>query len=129
MNGIIKFFDKLEDVLRIHLTRHPVIYSCIGAVGIVLVWKGVWDIADHYPILWGPVSLVIGVVVLLATGLMVSFFIGDSIMLSGFKHEKKLSEKTEEEVRAEEGGIAKIERELATIEHTLEELKEERDKK
>ena len=62
--------------------------------------------------------MVLGTVILLMTGLMVSFFIGDSIIISGFKKEKKLADKTESEVAAESDRID-------DIEHELEEIKDE----
>lgn len=95
------FFDKLEDNVRGRLSHHPLIYSFIGGVGVVLFWKGVWETAEHYPALFGVPSLLIGALIMLPTGLFVSFFIGDNIILSGLKHEKKLAEKTEAELRAE----------------------------
>ena len=39
---------------------------------------------------------------MLLIGLFVSFFIGDTILISGLKQEKKLTEKTEKEVAEEE---------------------------
>ena len=36
----------------------------------------------------GPVSLLLSVVILLITGLFVSFFIGDDIIIAGIKREK-----------------------------------------
>ena len=64
--------------------------------------------------------MVLGTVILLMTGLMVSFFIGDSIIISGFKREKKLADKTESEVAMESNRID-------DIEHELEEIKDELD--
>lgn len=121
---IIIFFDKLEDRIRAHLSRHPIPYSIIGAVGVILVWKGVWDIADAFPFLWGPASLVLGSVILLATGLMVSFFIGDTILISGLKREKKIADKTEVEIRAESEELTTIEHELQKIEQDVEDIKQ-----
>ena len=58
----------------------------------------------------------------LLTGLFVSFFIGDRIILSGLTHEKKMEEKTESEVRAEgallldmHGKLTRLEKEIAEI--------------
>ncbi|MDB5224994.1 MAG: hypothetical protein JWO43_616 [Candidatus Adlerbacteria bacterium] len=120
---IVTFFDKLEDKVRFHLSRWPIVYALIGGVGIVLFWKGVWETAEYSPYLHGPASIVLGTVIMLMTGLLVSFFIGDSIIMSGFKREKKLVEKTEEEIRAEGSKVDEvmikldqIERELETIE-------------
>lgn len=106
---MIKFFDRLEDFTREHLARYPITYSIIGGVGVVLFWRSVWETADMLAILhpllnlffYPPVQLIISTLVLLLTGLMVSIFIGDRIILSGLRHEKKLEEKTEEIVKEE----------------------------
>lgn len=123
MNKIFAFFDRLEDRIRIHLSHRPILYAMIGGVGIVLFWKGVWETAQFFPWLHGPGSIVLGTVILLITGLLVSFFIGDSIILSGFKKEKKLVEKTELEVAREEGKVDYIVAELEHIEDEIGELK------
>lgn len=98
---VVHFFDKLEDKIRISLSHRPILYAFIGGTGIVLFWKGVWETAAFFPFLHGPGSIILGGFVLLITGLLVSVFIGDSIILSGFNREKKLAEKTEKEVRNE----------------------------
>lgn len=126
---IITFFDKLEDKTRIALSHYPITYAIIGGVGIILFWKGVWETAEVFPILFGPMSMLIGIVVLLVTGLMVSFFVGDSIILSGFNREKKLVEKTESEIHSEKETIQHIVVELETIEAMLKKVKEKLDQK
>ncbi|HVY72931.1 MAG TPA: hypothetical protein VG984_02700 [Candidatus Paceibacterota bacterium] len=118
----IRFFDKLEDHIRGGLSHWPIFYSLIGGIGIVLFWKGVWETAEYYPSLFGPVSALLGLVILLSTGLMVSFFIGDSIILSGLKHEKKLVEKTEVEVRADTSATDRVLARLEVIEKKLDAL-------
>ena len=122
--AILSFFDKLEDWVRITLSRTPILYALIGAVGIILVWKGVWESAELIPGLWGPGSIIIGVIILLLTGLLVSFFIGDSIIMSGFKREKKLAEKTEKEVQSEKEVMQKISTKLDHLEQDIHELKQ-----
>jgi hypothetical protein len=98
------------------------VYAIIGGIGIVLFWKGVWETAELFPILFGPPSILIGVLILLLTGLLVSFFIGDSIILSGLKKEKKLVEKTEKEVQAEQQTSQEIAEELVAIEERLDSI-------
>lgn len=119
---VIKFFDKLEDGVRASLSRHPIPYALLGGVAIVLFWRGTWMIADELPFMTGPVSVAISLVTLLGSGLFVSFFIGDRIILSGLKQEKKLAEKTEEEVELEADVMVDIKNKLQKIEKNLEEL-------
>ena len=120
--GFLKFFDRLEDRVRSRLSRHPVPYSIIGGVGVVLFWDGVEQTAALFPILTGPVQLVISMIILLSTGLFVSFFIGDQVIISGLKHEKKVTEKTEEELQEEEWMIARMDKRLTAIEEKLNKL-------
>ena len=108
--------------MRTKLSHWPILYSIIGAIGIVLVWKGIWEAAEAYPFLFGLPSAIIGAVLLLMTGLMVSFFIGDTIILSGVNHEKKLAEKTESEIHTEELSIHHIVERLKVIEAKLDVL-------
>ncbi len=119
---VARFFDKLEDSVRISLSHYPIVYAIIGGVGVVLFWKGVWETAEYFPILSGPASVLLGIAILLLSGLLVSFFIGDSIILSGLNREKKLVEKTEAEVRVEKNSIQHIVAKLEIIEQHIESL-------
>lgn len=126
---MIKFFDKLEDKTRERLSRVPILYAIIGGITVVLFWRGIWHLADVLEMMGGwlgfifsPLaSVVISMSVLLVTGLFVSFFIGDRIIMSGLKHEKKIEEKTEAEVREEE---AMLEAVHSKLDHLAEEIKE-----
>ncbi len=131
MTKLLKFFDKLEDRVREHLSTTPILYAVIGGVAVVLFWRGVWHTADIFEsqggwqaVVFSPgVSLIISVLLLLVTGLFVSFFIGDRIILSGLKHEKKVEEKTEAEVREEEAIIVSVNAKLNRLQKELEEIK------
>lgn len=121
-NAIYKFFDKLEDKIRIKLTHYPIIYAFIGCVGIISIWRGVWVISDNWDIS-GFASLFLGILLTLATGLFISFFIGDNIIISGINKEKRVDEKTEEEIHKERTTISKIEKDIKEIKNILEENK------
>lgn len=127
LRRVISYFDKLEDRIRARLSHAPVVYALIGGIGIVLFWKGVWETAGWFPLLDGPGSIVLGTLILLTSGLLVSFFIGDTIIISGLKREKKIAEKTEERIRTESDLIVDVERKLAVVERQLGELQEKID--
>lgn len=119
---IIKFFDKLEDRVRAVLSRHVIVYALVGGVAIVLFWRGIWKMADDIG-LSGEMSVLISTITLLLSGLFVSFFVGDRIVLSGLKREKKLVEKTEEEIKADMETTKKILEKMEKIEKDIEEIK------
>lgn len=117
---IYRFFDKLEDKVRGRLSHYPIFYALIGGIGVVLFWRGIWHTADYLMLafnlgrfegstidlargVWwdGPLSFMVGTALLLMVGLFVSNFIGNEIIISGLRGDKKISEKTEQEVSAE----------------------------
>ncbi len=128
---LLHFFDKLEDHVREALSQSPILYGTVGGVTLVLFWRGVWHTADlieqsdsvFAPLFNAPISTGLSALVLLLTGLFVSFFIGDRIILSGLRHEKKIEEKTEEEVRQEGVLLADIYKKIEKIEKDVSELK------
>lgn len=114
IKNILHFFDKLEDKIRHKLSQTPVIYAIIGGISIVLFWRGVWHLADE----WGMSSwssLIVSVILMLATGTFVSFFLGEQILLSGLREEKRIDEKTEEEIEQEDERITRIRTEIDEI--------------
>lgn len=129
MKKILHFFDKLEDSIRIALSRRPVIYAFIGGTAIVLFWRGVWMVADTIPFLTGPISIFVSVTMLLALGLFVSFFIGDTIIISGLKKEKRLDEKVASEVKTELEILNEMQKRLSNMEQELKTLRENLEKK
>ena len=111
---VYKFFDKLEDRIRRKLTHFPIIYAFIGSVGIVSIWRGIWVISDNWNIP-GWLSLFLGVLITLLIGLFVSFFIGENIVISGLNKEKRIDEKTEEEIHQERTVLVEIQKDIKEI--------------
>lgn len=139
---VYKFFDTLEDRIRGRLSRTPILYALFGGIGVVLFWRGVWHSADYFTYRYltgvlhseslegtimpwwdGPLSLVWGALILLSTGLLVSDFIGNEILLSGLKGEKKLTEKTVDEIEQEANEVKQIRRDVRKIAKSLRQKK------
>jgi hypothetical protein len=131
MKRTLSFFDKLEDRVRGKLSHFPIVYSIIGGVLVVLFWRAVWHMADTFHAMPGfigwffyePVQFVFTLSGLLLTGLMVSIFIGDRIILSGLRHEKKVEELTEDLVKEEVVSLVSLRNEIRALRKELEVLK------
>jgi len=120
--GVYNFFDKLEDKIRGKLTHYPLIYAFIGSIGIVSIWRGIWVIEDNWS-MSGWSSLIFGVIITLLIGLFVSFFVGENIIISGLNKEKKIEEKTEEEIHKERSVLREIQKDIKNIEEEISENK------
>jgi hypothetical protein len=136
--NILAFFDKLEDKTRAKLSRVPLLYAFLGGIGIVLFWRGVWHTTDFltayilgeteitlFSVVDGPLSFLVGTLVLLITGVYVSAFIGNRLIISGLSGEKKLAEKTVDEINAEEDEIKSIKKTLSKVESEIGKIEEE----
>ncbi len=118
---IVKYFDYLEIKIRHKLSRVPVVYAFLGSIGVILIWRGVWMIADDMG-MSGAVSLFLGVFISMSIGLFVSFFVGDRIIISGIKQEKRLESKTEKEIKKEEVSLEEIKKDLQDIKDEIDEI-------
>ena len=132
MKKIIRFFDKLEDEMRERLSRYPILYATIGGSAIIIFWRGIWHLADELEKAYflsnlegAVVSLILGASILLITGLFSSFFVGKSILISGLRREKKIFEKTEEEIGHEFDILKRLQGEVSRTEIILSEMKNE----
>ena len=121
---ILHFFDRLEDKTRARLSRAPLLYALVGGVGIILFWRGVWHVADNAN-LGAIASTIIGAIILLITGVFVSTFIGNRLIISGLSGEKKLAEKEESEIETEEAQIKKLQNTVERIEKEVTKIESE----
>jgi len=119
---IVIYLQKIVNKIRIHLSHRPFLYAFIGSVGVVLIWRGLWIIADDMYIP-GWLSLVFGLIISGMTGIFVSMFIGDKIIISGIKEEKRIEEKTEDEIKEEEVSLIEIKDDLEEIKKDILEYK------
>ncbi|MBI4085351.1 MAG: hypothetical protein HY432_02500 [Candidatus Liptonbacteria bacterium] len=139
-----KFFKGV----RTKLKEYPVAYAVIGAIGIVLFWRGVWYMADFFSIFFfghdstfvvnynqfwdGAVSTLIGFVMLFATGLFVTDFIGSQILSTVEKEEEKvekIARETESEEKTETQRLKDLEKKFEDVTNHLDEHLESIEKK
>ena len=116
-----RLFDRLEDKTRAQLSRAPIVYALIGGIGVVLFWRGVWHIADDLEV-HSVTSIIVGTLILLTTGVFVSAFIGNRLIISGLSGEKKLEEKTKEEIKTEGENIIKLQKTIDKVEKEIEQI-------
>lgn len=128
------FFDKLEDRVRVWFSRRPLLYAFVGGTGVIIFWRGIWHAMDFImeryttgsivrgstdmgSLIWwdGPLSIFIGLIILLVTGIFTSSFIGNEIIISGIKGEKKMVDKTESEVRSETESLKSVKKGIRNI--------------
>lgn len=133
--------DHLEDKVRGKLSHYPILYAFIGGAGVIIFWRGVWHTMDYameyffaigdnvtttsiaqLPWWDGPLSILIGVVLLLVVGLFVTSFIGNEIIISGLKKEKKITEKTEEEIQIDIKESESIKREIHDMDKRMKQI-------
>ena len=121
MKNIGNWFDRFEDKIRSILSHYPIVYALIGGIGIVSFWRGVWETSDLLGV--KPMeSLIGGILIMLAIGILVTEFLGNRIIISGLRGEKKLEEKTLKEIEDEEMFLANLKKKIDNIEKTLTEL-------
>jgi len=107
--------------VRGFLSHYPMIYALVGGVGIVSFWRGVWETSDLLGIP-SEASLVGGILILMSLGILVTEFLGNRIIISGLRGEKKLEEKTLKEIEDEEMFLSNLKNKVERIEKLLVEM-------
>ena len=128
IKNIVKFFDKLEDKIRGLLSHYPIIYGFLGGIGVVLFWRGVWHISDDLN-LGSIASIVLGSIILLMTGVFVSTFIGNKVIISGLKGERKMEEQETKEIKEEAKDLEELQDTLKNVEKKISNLEQKIEEK
>ena len=124
---IIKFFDLLEDRIRHFLSHWPIFYAFVGILGIVLAWRGIWHIADEIGLnSWW--SLILGIIILLSSGLLVAIAIGDEVLINAWRGRRKVTELKVEEALTLVERVEEIKKLLDRIEGRLGAIKKEEER-
>ena len=126
MKKINGWFDRFEDKVRGFLSHYPLVYAFVGGVGIVSFWRGVWETSDLLGIP-SQASLVFGSLIMMSVGILVTEFLGNRIIVSGLRGEKKLEEKTLREIEDEEMFLSNLKSKVDRIEKMLMEMNNKKD--
>ena len=136
----MKILKRTQQRIQTRLSHYPGWYALIVGIGVVLFWRGVWHSVDNlhdaisyfstesstslmFAPWWdGPLSFVSGVLILFITGAFTSSFIGNELILSGLRGERRLNQRTEATMEDEITAISDIQAELSTVSKKLEVL-------
>ncbi len=138
----MQFLTKLERAIRRRLKRHPLLYAFVAGVGVVLFWRGVWHFADFLALnfisandtttsidwasgLDSALSLVVGGLLLLSTGLFVSELLSGEVLITRTEKEEEITGKTEKGVERESAELPHIEEEIHHIAKEIEDIEKD----
>lgn len=123
----LKLFDLIEDRIRHYLSHWPIFYALVGLVGVVLTWRGIWHVADDFALnSW--LSVTLGVLILLSSGLLVAIAIGDEVLINAWRGRRKVTEIRLEEALTLAERVEEIKKLLDRIEARLGAIKKEEEK-
>lgn len=78
--AVVKEVEKVEEIegwkkyLITHTKHHKLLFPLIVGVGVVLLWRGLWDLFDNTPIIsYSFISIALGLIILWAFNRMNSF--------------------------------------------------------
>jgi hypothetical protein len=77
----IDFFEYKRAELTNRFRSHYLLYTLIGGIGMIVFWRGIWDLTYVIPVVENPVvSIVIGLFLMAITGFIAS--VGDRSIIS-----------------------------------------------
>ncbi len=118
-NRVTNTLLKIEEGARKFFEYIPFTHAFLAGVGVILFWRGVWEIADI--LMLDPVaSILLGCVILGGIGLFIQTFVGNAIIIKNVKREEQREAATERKVK-------QVEQELVTEEITMNKLAQKLD--
>ena len=124
LKTVYVFFDKLEDHVRAWLSRRPILYGIVAGLGAVLFFRGMWMIIDETNLgAWESIAL--SLAILLITGTFVSHFVSDDLITSGLSKQKKIIDKTENELADDVEALHSISKEIKKMKREVEKIRKD----
>jgi hypothetical protein len=128
MRNLTNIFLKIEEKSRNYFEKTPFFHAFFAGIGVVLFWRGVWELSDILgiePIL----SICLGALILLILGVFLQTFVGNTIIIKKVESEQKIDlktktdvEKVQQEVNIEEVSLELLAKKLESIESKIENL-------
>ncbi len=101
----------IEETARKFFERIPFMHAFLAGVGVILFWRGVWELADIQKL--DPIaSIILGSFLLGGIGLFIQTFVGNSIIIKTVKKEERTEKQTEKKA---ELALEEVEREEITL--------------
>lgn len=124
MRYITNTFLSIEDRARAFFERFPFVHAFLAGVGVILFWRGVWELADYFQI-HPVISVFAGIVLLVAIGLFIQTFVGNAIIIKSVTHsaavDKKILHEIESEVVGEEVTLLTLNKKIDALAKKFEE--------
>jgi len=121
MKYFTNIFLQIEERARSYFERFPFVHAFLGGVGVVLFWRGTWELVDQMRI--DPVvSIIIGSLLLGSIGLFIHTFVGNAIIIKNVEKDKQMTKKAEHEIAVVEQDVKKEEITLTQLADKIEQL-------
>lgn len=120
-NHVTNTLLSIEESARKFFERFPFSHAFIAGVGVILFWRGVWEIADIIKL--DPIaSVLLGIILLGGIGLFIQTFVGNAIIIKNVKKEEQLEKQTERKVEQVEQEISTEEVNISKLTEKIDEL-------
>jgi hypothetical protein len=127
MKYITNLFLGIEHNAREFFERFPYIQAFTTGVGVVLFWRGIWGYMDKVK-LDSILSIVLGSILLIITGLFLHTFVGNAIIIKHVETDQRTDIITKREMFKVEAEVHEEEITLSELSESIKNLEEKIDK-
>lgn len=92
----------IEERARRFFEQIPFVQAFMAGVGVIVFWRGVWELLDRANVSPG-ISILVGTLILGGVGVFVQTFIGNTIIIRNVRQEEKMEKKVFKEIEGEVG--------------------------
>ncbi len=119
---------QIENSARDFFENIPFTHAFLAGVGVILFWRGVWELADI--MMLDPIaSILLGCVMLGGIGLFIHTFVGNAIIIKNVRKEEYLEKeantrisKVEKNIELEDATVQKLIEKIDSLEKKIDAL-------